>query len=100
MIHILFTIHDNKAEACLPIFSLPNDAMALRSFADCVNDPGHQFSRHPSDYTLFKIGSFDDNGTLTPYETKMSLGNGVEFIDHGKKDAAQLGLLEQKTFLD
>lgn len=60
MKHSLFAIFDSKAKAFLPPFMLPNSEMAVRAFSDCVNDPAHQFARHPADYTLFKVGEFDD----------------------------------------
>jgi len=81
MIHNVFTIFDAKAEAYLPPFILPKTSMAKRTFADCVNSKDHQFGAHPEDYTLFTIGTFDDetaqyNLLLTPE----SLGLGVEYV--------------------
>lgn len=78
----IFTIYDQKAMAHLPPFILPTDGMATRTFADCVNKEGHQFNDHPADYTLFQIGEFDETtGVITPAETKISFGTGVEFIN-------------------
>ncbi len=80
----MFTIHDSKAAAYLPPFVLPEEDMAIRSFADCVNDISHAFYRNPGDYTLFSIGKFDANkGVLLPAHT-VSLGNGVDFIKQTK----------------
>lgn len=83
MIHQIFTIHDAKAAAYLPPFILPNAEMAKRIFTDCVNSEDHQFAKHPEDYTLFRLGTFDDNSAqymLT--EGIHSEGNGLEFITH------------------
>ena len=56
--------------------------MAIRTFSDCVQDSSHAFNRHPTDYTLFQIGEFDDNtGIITTHETKLILGNGLDFIN-------------------
>lgn len=83
MIHSVFSVHDAKADAFLPPFILPKTEMAQRVFSDCVNSPDHQFGKHPEDYTLFHLGTFDDeNGLHTPHRnTKQSLGNGVEYLD-------------------
>lgn len=54
-----FAVWDSKAMAYLPPFFIPNAAMALRVFTDCVNDRGHQWGKHPEDYTLFFVGRFD-----------------------------------------
>lgn len=82
MIHSVFSIYDEKAEAFLPPFILPKTEMAQRVFGDCINSADHQFSKHPSDYTLFHMGNFDDEkGEFIRHpNTKQSLGNGVEYV--------------------
>ena len=80
MIHYIYTIHDSKADAYLPPFFLHADGMATRSFQDCIHDPEHNFGKHPQDYTLFNIGSFNDKTSeLEYYSPIKNLGNGVEF---------------------
>ena len=77
----IFTIFDTAAKAYLPPFCLHNDQMAMRVFGDCVQSADHQFSKHPSDYTLFKIGVFDDeNGKITTETAPQSLCNGIQFV--------------------
>ena len=60
MIHKVFAIYDQAAAAYLPPFILPKRDMALRTFQQCVNSTDHQFAASPSDYTLFELGTFDD----------------------------------------
>lgn len=81
MIYDSFAVYDEKAEAFLPPFILPNVAMAKRIFSDCVNSDTHQFGKNPYDYTLFRLGQFDDSsGQFLLERSKQPLGNGVEFI--------------------
>lgn len=81
MIHHVFSIHDNKADAYFPPFYLHNIAMATRQFGDMVNDPTSTISKHPQDYTLFTLGTWDDSDAQFKQKiNKQSLGNGVEFI--------------------
>lgn len=61
MITRMFSVYDSKAKAFLPPFFMPVDAVAKRTFSDCANDPRHAFCMHPEDYTLFALGTFDDN---------------------------------------
>lgn len=78
-----FSIHDTKAGAYLPPFNLPTTEMAIRTFTDTINDENHPFNKHPEDYTLFQISEFDDeNGTITPLQTKKPIGNGLDFKIH------------------
>jgi len=80
----LFTVYDAKAEAYLQTFQLPTTAMAVRVFAECCNSKDHQFGKHPSDYTLFHLGTFDElNGGINSHAPK-SLGNAVEFVKNDK----------------
>lgn len=81
MLHKMFCVHDVKAKAYMQPWFLHQDGMAVRCFSDCVNDPEHNFGRHPADYTLFFIGVFDDtSGECTP-EVPMSMGNGIAFLN-------------------
>jgi len=84
MKHLLFTIYDEKADVFMPPFFVPAVGLATRAFSDCINSDSHAFGKHPSDYTLFQIGEFDDAVAEITNHTKKSLGNGVEFIskDH------------------
>lgn len=82
MLHKLFTVFDSKAEIFLPPFFVPTLGIAKRAFIDCINSPDHQFGKHPSDYTLFQLGNFNDaDGMMEEPYTKKSIGNGVEFLD-------------------
>lgn len=95
MKHHIFTIFDSAAEAYLPPFILHAEGIAIRTFTDCVNDPSHQFSKHPADYTLLKIGEFDDSkGLIVPLQTQKPLGNGLAFVA-SSKDEKQLSLIEE-----
>lgn len=88
MIHHIFTIRDQKADAFLPPFFLPRTAMAERVFSDCINDASHQFYKHPEDFTLFTLGTFDDDdASMVLIEGPRSLGNGLTF----KKDSENNG---------
>ena len=80
MIHKIFTIYDNKAMAYLPPFFLHRTEMALRTFSDCVNSKDHQFGRHPADYNIFELGTYDDeHAKITEYTAPKNLGNGLEY---------------------
>lgn len=80
MLFKIFSIYDQKAKAYLPPFIMPEQGQAERVFGDCVNSQDHQFAKHPEDYTLMEIGTFDDNkGKITAHSTPMLLGIGVQY---------------------
>lgn len=79
----VFAVFDDKARAYLPPFFMPEVAMAVRVFGDCLADAEHQFGKHPEDYTLFLFGSFDcGTGAFEMLVNVSVLANGVQL----KKD--------------
>ncbi len=77
----LFCIRDSQAEAFMRPFCAQSSGAAIRSFSDMVNSQGSELiSSHPEDFTLFSLGSFDEqDGMLTVHEPR-SLGNGSTFV--------------------
>lgn len=81
MEHKIFSIYDQKAYAYLPPFTLPRMEMAVRTFSDCVNATDHAFGKHPADYTLVELGTYDDaKGHIVPHKVPIVIGTGIEFI--------------------
>lgn len=94
MKHNVFCIYDSKAQAFLTPFFLPTVGMAVRVFSDCVNSDDHQFGKHPEDYTLFHLGTWDDaTCVFDRLDSKKALNNGVEVLAPPQQDAEEeLGL--------
>jgi hypothetical protein len=61
-----------------PLFATA-DGEIMRSFADIAMDAEHPIGQHPEDYTLIRIGTFDDaTGELFPEKhTKLLTGQQV-----------------------
>lgn len=56
----MYTVYDAAVKAFLQPFFARSHGEALRSFQDAFEDEKHQFSRHPHDFSLFFVGTFDD----------------------------------------
>lgn len=83
MIIVVCSVRDAKAE----VFGQPHFTQsvgtAIRSFTDEINReaPENSFFRHPEDYTLYQLGTYDDsNGRFDNLETPklLVLGNEVK----------------------
>lgn len=66
----IYSVFDAKlATFGRPWFQM-RDAAALREFSDAVNDtsnPNNQWHSHPEDFSLFRIGEYDDqSGEIIP----------------------------------
>lgn len=78
----IFTVHDSKADAFLQPFFMHNGAMALRAFTTLINTPDHDFANNPGDYTLFRLGMFDNStGKIKP-TTASAIANGITLRKH------------------
>jgi len=76
----VFTVYDSAARKYLEPFFAETVEVACRMFRALVNKDGHQFNRFPEDYTLFHIGSYnDDEGQLSAI-TPHSLGVALTYV--------------------
>ncbi len=75
----MFAVYDSKAEAYLPPWTAKTTAVALRRFEATAKDENSDFARFGADYTLFELGTWDeDTGLVQLYEAKMNLGTALE----------------------
>lgn len=88
MVTKVFTVYDSKAEVYRFPFFMQSAGMAIRAMIDLVNDGKSEISRFPADFTLFEVGSYNDqNGLLVALSSPLNLGVAVTFknsIDGGK----------------
>lgn len=90
----IFAVYDSKAEAYIQPFFQAKINQAKRVFQNAAQDIKHAFGRNPEDYTLFHLGSWnDENAILSPNKTPISLGTAQEFQNKELLDP-QLDLVE------
>lgn len=80
MIQKVFSVYDNKAGTySRPMFARMQGEM-LRSFTTIANDKKHPVGMYPEDYTLYEIGTFDEqNGEIKPI-THKSHGKAIQYV--------------------
>lgn len=81
MTKVLCSIYDSKAE----YWSLPmcfhSEAQAVREFGNAVNGNDTEYGRHPEDYTVFALGTFDEStGTIDVFEVPSALAVGIILV--------------------
>lgn len=63
-----YSLFDRKALQYHPPFHFSTDGQAVRALADLVEDANTTVGRHPSDFVLYCIGTFDDSkGAMEPF---------------------------------
>lgn len=73
MLMYIYTVRDSAAQVFGRPFYLANPGVAVRVFTDQVNDPSdgqNDLFRHPDDFELFELGTFDDSSGI--FEIHMS----------------------------
>lgn len=60
MIKKIFSVYDSKAKTYNTPFLELNIGTAVRAFETAIKEGNTMFSKYPTDYTLFELGSFDD----------------------------------------
>ena len=75
-----YTIYDVASGVYMRPFFSQADGQAVRGFKDIATDADHEVGKHPEDYTLYRIGGFDDTeGKMTGQELK-KLATGIEMV--------------------
>lgn len=82
MQYMTFAIFDSKAHAFFPPFYQQSKGLAMRMFSDTANDARTMVNRHPEDYTLFYLGTWEDNdGQHSPEITPEPLAKALELLN-------------------
>lgn len=78
-INRIMSVRDGKAGIYLkPQFYL-HLGQAMRDWDSLVNEPGSVFAKFPEDFTLFEMGTFDDeNGQIQVHTVPMQLSSARE----------------------
>lgn len=77
-----YSIRDVKADVFHAPFFLPTDGAATRAFSDVANDLTTQIGRHPADFTLFHIGSFDDATGYLEHQERRHVVDASSLVKH------------------
>lgn len=76
----IYTIYDTACGAYMRPFFSQSDGEAVRSFSDISLDAEHPIGKHPEDYSLHRIGSFNDQNAIIIPETKECMATALELI--------------------
>lgn len=93
MIINAYSLFDNKALIYHTPFFAPTDGAAVRMVADIVADRNTSVSRHPGDYVLYRIGSYNDaKGMMLPEAPLVHVADAVSLV----KRAAPVDLFDDE----
>lgn len=82
MIKRIFGIFDIKAEVYLNPFFETTTGQATRAFSDAINQPDSPFGRHPNDFSLRELGTFEnESGVLVSHRQPIHVAEAIQFIN-------------------
>ena len=85
MRHNVYTIYDRASVHYMRIFQAKAHGEVLRAFSDMAMNKDHEIGAHPEDYSLWFIGTFDDNtGELVRSDFEC-LGKAHEIVAASRK---------------
>lgn len=91
MFHRIFAVYDAKVGVYGQMFVARTREEGQRIFGDVVNDPNTVINRHPEDFHLFEIATFDDaNGTVLPHKASDQLGKALEYVIRNKPSNGEM----------
>lgn len=71
---MVFAVFDTKVALFAQPFFARNQAAAMRMFNDACSDPSTTLSKHPADFHLYHLGSFDEETGYLESIKPVSLG--------------------------
>lgn len=77
----MYSVHDEKGAIYnTPFFSKTN-LEAIRSFGDLVQDTNTTINKHPCDYRLYQLGSYDNiNGIVKTQTEPQFIIHAIDFL--------------------
>lgn len=81
---VVVAIRDRALDAFMQPWFVPSEGLAIRAFQDEVNNKDAPMNKHPEDYELFRIGTFDDRTGQVKPEGAQSLAVAQRMLTKGE----------------
>lgn len=79
----VFAVYDSKAATYGQPFFSPTIGSAMRAFHTACLDPQSMLAKHPADFSLMQLGTFDDDtGELIGLNPPVNIGLAANFKEH------------------
>ncbi|AXH77837.1 MAG: nonstructural protein [Microviridae sp.] len=87
MTQTLYSIYDSVSQLHTAPAPFVNEATAIRSFANLINNDDSPYAINYRDYSLFRIGEWKDSaGTVTPFPAPEFVVSGRDVLQRGDEE--------------
>ena len=91
----IYVVRDAQAEVTMQPTFFEQDAQAIKAFKNSICKEGH-WNGSPADYTLYKVGTYDDNTMELNAYAPMKIIGGLDAWNQRQRDIRQLDLLNEE----
>lgn len=70
---VYYAVYDRKAELYSAPFLEVTDGTAIRALQEAIKDGNHPFAKNPGDYSLHRLGTFEDKTAEIQVEDKKKI---------------------------
>jgi len=84
MIVRAYTIFDTKGLTYSNPFYAPTDGAAVRIVQDAANDLNTQLGRHPADFVVYNVGTYDDQNGIFQATERVHVIDVVALVSNRK----------------
>lgn len=89
----IYVVFDGQAKVSMAPVFYESDPIAIRSFENTVESK-EPFVSNPEDFTLYRVGTFDDEGMVIEGEEPHRLVGGLQALKNRKLKRAKIEDLE------
>ena len=94
----VYAIYDTAVGAYALPFFMQSDPQALRRFGDLVMDADSEVSKHPEDYSLFRLANYNDGRGEFINEDNECLATALEMVAASRNvNKDQMELLQKEV---
>ena len=87
MTQTLYSIYDAVAQVHTAPAPFINEATAIRSFANLINNDDSPYAINYRDYSLYRVGEWKDSaGTIEPFPAPEFVIHGRDLVQRGDND--------------
>ncbi len=92
----IYTIKDAQAAVFMKPTFFQTEEIAKRTFLQAVMNPNETMGQFPADYTLYKVGQYDDESGTPQPQDPLRICNGEEILNKKKEDVQRIKNLHEQ----
>lgn len=90
MLMSIYSVYDSGISTWFPPCFVRNKGEILRWWSETANDSQSKISKHPQDYALFELGTWDDEKCKFDFhKAPLSMGLAIEFVKKEMQDVQE-----------